>query len=281
MPVNQIICGNSLEVMKQIESNSINAILTSPPYNCGISYDKYKDKMDLSVYKKLMKDILAEGHRILKNGGRAMINVPFACKTESDDSYAYAFPSVIFTQIMEELNYKCVDIMTWYKSKDNIADSLTGNTAWGSWCSASAPRLRAFCECVLVFSKNTYSYPQDDGAESDITAEEFKLATRNAVFIDSHNEIVSYENIILAPAETKAMRRSKHPVPFPEALVARLLKLYTFKNDIVLDPFNGSGTTTSVCKKLGRRYIGIDLSEEYCKTAKNRLRELYAGIDGE
>lgn len=77
------------------------------------------------------------------------------------------------------------------------------------------------------------------------------------------------------------MRTSKHPAPFPEALVARLLKLYTYQNDIVVDIFNGSGTTTSVCRKLNRRYIGIDLSAEYCKVAKNRLREFYTEIEEE
>ena len=276
---NQIINGEAQAVLKTLPENSIHAIVTSPPYNCGIAYDSYKDKMDLNVYKELMQGVMGEAHRVLKSGGRVMVNVPFACKTDNNTNHAYYFPAVLFTQILDELGFLACDILTWYKSKDNVADILVGNTAWGSWRSPSSPRLRAFCESILIFSKDSYEYPNDSGNESDISADESKLATRNAVFIDSHNEIVTYENIIMAKPETKMMRRIKHPAPFPEALVARLLKLYTYPQDIVLDPFNGSGTTTSVCKKLNRQYIGIDLSAEYCKTAKNRLRELSTEID--
>lgn len=192
IPINQIINGETLGVLKTFPDASIDCILTSPPYNCNISYDSYTDRLNLTDYKAMMKGILAECYRTLKDGGRILINTSFACKIETENSSAYAFHSVIFTEICDSIGFKQFDILTWYKSRNNVADALVGNTAWGSWQSPSCPRLRAFCEAVLVFYKGSEQY-KGSGGSSDITAEEFKLATRNAVFIDSHNEIVTYQ----------------------------------------------------------------------------------------
>lgn len=279
LPINTIIQGDSYETLKSFPDSSIDLILTSPPYNCNIKYDNADDNIDLSDYKAQMKAILEQCHRVLKQGGRILINIPFALRIGDEGSGRYLFHSIVFTDLATQVGFREFDMLTWYKSKTNIAQALQGATAWGSWLSPSAPRLRNYAEVVLVFSKDGTKYIGSGSKEYDLNSLEFMEATRNAIFLDSHNEICRYENIILASSENKDHRRNAHPAPFSEALVERLLKLYTYKNDIVLDPFNGSGTTTFVAHRLQRRYVGIDLSESYCKQARNRLRQFFTMED--
>ena len=128
-------------------------------------------------------------------------------------------------------------------------------TAWGSWKSPSMPYLKYTWEFVEIFSKETHK-KTGDSKNIDIIGDEFKKWV--------------YAKWSIAPE--KNMKNFGHPAMFPENLVGRLLKLFSYQNDIILDPFNGAGTTTFVAKKLNRKYLGIDISDEYCKIAKNRIK---------
>ena len=128
-------------------------------------------------------------------------------------------------------------------------------TAWGSWKSPSNPYLKYSWEFIEVFCKGDLKH-EGDSFMADITPEEFKKWV--------------YAKWDIQPEFN--MKKYGHPAMFPEELAERIIKLFSFKQDVVLDPFNGVGTTTSVAKKLSRKFIGIDISEEYCKIAEKRLK---------
>ena len=130
-------------------------------------------------------------------------------------------------------------------------------TAWGSWKSPSNPYLKYTWEFLEIFCKGAL---KKDGVRenADILGDEFKKWV--------------YAKWSIAPERN--MKKYDHPAMFPEDLVDRTLKLFSFKGDAILDPFNGAGTTTAVAKKLNRRYIGIDNSKEYCIKAERRIKEI-------
>ncbi|NMA49095.1 MAG: site-specific DNA-methyltransferase, partial [Tissierellia bacterium] len=129
-------------------------------------------------------------------------------------------------------------------------------SSWGSWKSPSSPYLKYTWEFVEVYCKGDLK-KRGNKENIDITADEFK------------SWVVAKWSI----APERNMKEYGHPAMFPKQLAERVLKLFSYKNDVVLDPFNGAGTTTVVAKKTGRRYLGVDISEEYCKTAQKRIDE--------
>ena len=129
-------------------------------------------------------------------------------------------------------------------------------TAWGSWESPSNPYMKYTWEFLEVFCKGNLK-KEGKNENIDIDAEDFK------------KYVVAKWSI----APERDMKKYGHPAMFPEKLVEKALKLFSFKNDIILDPFNGAGTTSYMAKKLGRHFIGIDISKEYCETAEKRLKD--------
>jgi site-specific DNA-methyltransferase (adenine-specific) len=136
----------------------------------------------------------------------------------------------------------------------NKASSASGSTAWGSWMSATNPVLRDIHEYILVFSKDNYSRPAE-GRESTIRKEDFLEWTKS---------------VWTFPAVSA--RQVGHPAPFPEELPRRLIELYSFRNDVVLDPFCGSGTTCVAAIQAGRHYVGYEIDPGYVALAEERLR---------
>jgi len=134
------------------------------------------------------------------------------------------------------------------------ASSASTSTAWGSWQSASNPTLRDTHEYILVFSKGTFKRKKIEGRESTITKEEFLEFTKSVWGLFS-----------------ESAKKVGHPAPFPVELPYRLIQLYTYSNEVVLDPFLGSGQTALAALKTGRHYVGYELNEEYLALAKNRI----------
>ena len=239
--MNQIICSDALIALKTIERDSIDIILTSPPYNYGMGYDKYQDAENLDDYLKIILNVFVECKRILKPGGRLIINI--------QPNYKQHFPT------HHKITQKMIDVgMIWRGEIVWLKNNIKKLTAWGSWESPSCPYLSYPFEFIEVFSKDTIKH-FGNKEDIDITKDEF----------------IKYVNGHWAITPETAMKEYNHPAMFPEELVERCLKLFSYKNDIVLDPFNGVGTTTFVANKLGRKYIGIDISETYCKVAEERI----------
>jgi len=134
-------------------------------------------------------------------------------------------------------------------------------TAWGSWKSPSMPYLKYTWEFVEVFSKDTHK-KAGDSSKADITGDEFKKWV--------------YAKWSIAPERN--MKEYDHPAMFPKELATRLMKLFSYQDDIVLDPFNGAGTTTLCAVETGRKYIGIDISPKYCKISEKRIKEIPAKL---
>lgn len=240
--INKIHCADSLDIIKKFPDNCIDIVLTSPPYNFGINYENTNDVNIWEDYFDKLFNIFRECVRVLKDSGRIIINVQ---PMFSDYIPTHHLISNFF--LKEGLIWKGEII--WEKNNYNCK-----YCTWGSWKSPSSPYLKYSWEFVEIFCKNSLK-KEGDKNNIDIEAEEFKKLV--------------YGKWSIAPERN--MKKYKHDAMFPEGLVKRLLKLFSYKNDIVLDPFNGAGTTTKVAKQLNRKFIGIDISEEYCKTAINRL----------
>jgi modification methylase len=214
---------------------------TSPPYNVGKDYDT---DASLEEYLALIERVGREVYRVLRPGGRYVINVANLGRKPYIPLHAH------FYRVHEAIGFLPMGEIIWQKGK-----GANGSVAWGSWKSARAPRLRDLHEYLLIFAKGGFTRP--DKGKSDITPEEFMAATLSVWEI--------------APESAK---RVGHPAPFPVALAERVIKLYSYVDDVVLDPFMGSGTTCVAAKKLNRYYVGFDVSTEYCALAEKRLERI-------
>ncbi len=244
--VNKIICGDSESILREFPDNFVDIIITSPPYNFGLEYkdDKNKDAIYWQDYFDRLNRIWKECYRVLKPAGRICVNIQ---PLFSD----YMPTHHIISKQLLELGLLWKAEILWEKHNYNCK-----YTAWGSWRSPSMPYFKYTWEFIEVFCKESHK-KEGNPDKIDITGDEFKKWV--------------YAKWDIAPESN--MKKYNHPAMFPEKLVTRLLKLFSYQNDIVLDPFNGVGTTTLVTYKLGRKYIGIDISEKYCKTAEERLKD--------
>jgi len=237
--LNKIILG-SAENMKEIPNNSVHLMITSPPYNVSKEYD---EDLSLKEYLNLLENSFNETYRVLVNGGRACINVANLGRKP------YIPLSDYISKMMIKIGFNMRGEIIW-----NKAASASPSTAWGSWQSAANPILRDIHEYILVFSKGNYSRLKGT-KENTITKEQFMEWTKSIWTMNA-----------------ESAKRIGHPAPFPEELPYRLIQLYSFKGDIILDPFMGSGTTAVSALKAERKYIGYDISQEYINLANNRLQ---------
>ncbi len=221
-----------------IPDSSVALAFTSPPYNVGKDYD---ENMTLEQYLGLIRAVGAEVYRVLKPGGRYVINVANLGRKPYIPLHAH------FYQVHMEIGFLPMGEIIWQKGR-----GASGSYAWGSWRSARSPRLRDLHEYLLVFSKQTFSRPEK--GESDISADEFMEST-----------------LSVWQVQPESARKVGHPAPFPVDLARRVIRLYSFVGDVVLDPFMGSGTTCVAACQTGRHYLGFDISAEYCRLAEARL----------
>lgn len=238
--LDKIICGDCLEVMRQIPDGTVHLAVTSPPYNLGLDYDNHDDSLAYENYLKWMKEVWIETKRVLVPGGRFALNVaPTSIKDFRPIHHD-------FSNQLREIGMIMRTEILWYKQ------TMGRRTAWGSWKAPSNPHIVPSWEYVLVFCKDSWNLESDE-KEADITSEEFKKFSDGFWYI---------------PPETK---RRGHPSPFPEELIYRLIKFYTYKNNVVLDMFGGTGTVAVVAQKTGRHFIHIDISQKYCEITEQRL----------
>jgi len=231
----------SSESMSELADSSVHLMITSPPYNVSKEYD---EDLTLEEYRALLKRVLRETHRVLVDGGRACVNVANIGRKPYIPIHAFLAMDMI------ELGFAMRGEIIW-----NKGGSAGPSTAWGSWKSATNPTLRDVHEYILIFSKNSYSRP-GDGKKSTIGRDEFLEYTKS---------------IWTFPSESA--RRIGHPAPFPLELPRRLIQLYSFQGDIVLDPFAGSGSTCIAAIQTDRRFVAYEKSSRYARLAEERIRE--------
>ena len=238
------IIPTSAEKMDAIPDNSVHLMVTSPPYNATKEYD---EDLTLDEYLAFLKRVFEETYRVLVPGGRACINVANLGRKP------YLPLTTFITQIMLDIGFLMRGEIIWDK-----AASASPSTAWGSWKSASNPILRDVHEYILIFSKGDY--------KRHLTKKE-KEEKKNSI---SRDEFLEYTKTIWQ-MKAESARRIGHPAPFPQELPARLIALYSFETDIVLDPFMGSGTTAIAALNNKRKYVGFEIMEDYITLAEQRL----------
>lgn len=238
--LDQLYCTSS-EQMSEIPDASIHLMVTSPPYNAKKEYD---DDLSLDEYRELLRNVFAETYKKLVTGGRACINIANLGRKPYIPLHSHIIEDML------EIGYYMRGEIIWDK-----AASAGSSTAWGSWLSAANPVLRDVHEYILIFSKESFSRQRND-KENTISKESFLEWTKS---------VWTFPSV--------SAKRIGHPAPFPEELPHRLIQLYTFKDDVILDPFCGSGTTCLSAVKSNRHYIGYDIEEEYIKLANERISQ--------
>ena len=236
---NQLFTKSS-ELMDELVDNCISLTVTSPPYNIGKDSDE--DLTD-DEYWKMITKVFEEVYRVTESGGRLVVNVANLGRKP------YIPFSKFFIEIITEIGFLMRGEIIWQKSK-----GANANFAWGSWLSASNPVIRDIHEYCLIFSKD--SMKNSSKGESTMEKEEFMEST------------LSIWNI--SPAKAKKIG---HPAPFPVELVKKFINLYSFKNNLILDPFMGSGSTAIASRMLDRDYIGYEINHEYVEIANKRIKE--------
>ncbi|MFX0013890.1 MAG: DNA-methyltransferase [Promethearchaeota archaeon] len=232
---------SSSELMEELPDTSVHLMITSPPYNVGKEYD---NNYTLVEYLELLKRVFIEVKRVLVPGGRACINIANLGRKPYIPLHSFLI------DIMFELEFLMRGEIIWDKSA-----SAGASTAWGSWMSPTNPSLRDVHEYILVFSKDTYNREKSN-RKSTITRDEFLELTKS-----------------IWKFPTESAKRIGHPAPFPIELPYRLIQLYTHNNEIILDPFIGSGQTAIAAIKADRQYIGYEVEKEYVELAENRIAE--------
>ena len=237
--LNKLYCKSS-ERMDEIPDTSVHLMITSPPYNVGKEYD---DNLTLDEYLELLTSVFSETYKKLVTGGRACINIANLGRKPYIPIHAMVI------EIMLSLGFLMRGEIIWDKSA-----SAGGSCAWGSWMSASNPVLRDYHEYILVFSKESYSKNKLQAKKDTIAKDDFIQWTKSIWTFPAVNA-----------------KKIGHPAPFPIELPHRLINLYSYEGDVILDPFCGSGTTCIAAIQNNRNYIGYDINQNYIDLAQNRI----------
>lgn len=248
--------------LRFLPDRSIQLVVTSPPYNLGKDYGTARDDATYQAYLDWVAGWAREVQRVLEPGGRLCLNIPIDINlsfAEGGRQRTGKRPVLAdFTQLLVSgLGFVYNTTILW------LERNVSKRTAWGSWLSASDPWVNTAAEAILVLSHGQ-RVRNGKGKTSDVERDEFMEWTLGIWEFSGQNPT-----------------QYGHPAPFPEELPRRLIKLFSFREDVVLDPFLGSGTTCLVAKTLGRRCVGVDINPQYCEVAGNRCRQgTLSGLEG-
>jgi len=262
--INTVINGDCVEVMKELPEGSIDLIVTSPPYGVNIAYDVHDDDMEISEYLEFSRKWLTEAYKVLKDDGRIALNIPYEINRQSKGGRIF-FVSEVY-QVMKEIGFKFFGVVDL--EEDSPHRSKT--TAWGSWMSPSSPYIYNPKECVILAYKKVHikkvkGEPQWKG-EPTVTEE----GKNKMVYQEEDKK--EFMELVFGQWKYFADTRSLTKATFSMDIPTKAIKILSYKNDIVLDPFNGSGTSCVAAEILDRRWIGIELSPNYAEIARQRIQ---------
>ncbi len=240
----KLLHNDFLRVNLEDIKGKVNLIVTSPPYNVGIEYGNINDSLGYEEYLHFTEKYLRKFYDILADDGRVCLNIPLD-KNKGGLQSVYA--DVV--KIAKDAGLKYQSTIVWNEQ------NISRRTAWGSWLSASAPYVIAPVEMIVLLYKKQWK--RKEKGKSTVSREEF---------IEWTNGMWTF------PGENR--KALGHPAPFPLELPFRCIKLFSYKDDLVLDPFVGSGTTMVACKMLNRQGLGIDIDRSYLEIAVSRLKEV-------
>jgi len=225
-----------------IQENSVDLIVTSPPYNVDIQYNSYDDTMPYEIYLEFTQKWLEKAYQLTKEDGRFCLNIPLDKNKGGQQS---VFADIV--TIAKKIGWKYHSAIVWNEQ------NISRRTAWGSWLSATAPFVIAPVEMIVILYKKRWR--KSSGSRiSDISRDDF---------MDWTNGVWNFSG--------ESKKKVGHPAPFPVELPKRCIKLFTFAGDLVLDPFLGSGSTLIACALTNRAGIGVEIDRNYCEIAKRRL----------
>ena len=268
LETNKIINGDCVKVMASLPESCVDLIVTSPPYNVGIDYDSYNDRQSMEDYWQFTKDWLSESYRILKDDGRIAVNIPYEVNVQ-DRGGRILFMSE-FYQIMKNLGFKFFGLVDLNEQSPHRSKT----TAWGSWMSPSAPYIYNPKECVILGYKKNHikkvkGEPQWKGELVDLEQEDGTVKQKMMYQEEDKKEFMS---LVYGQWEYFADTKQQTKATFSMDIPMKAIKILTYRNDLILDPFTGSGTSLVAAEVSGRRWLGIELSENYTKVAKERVQ---------
>lgn len=241
----ELYAGDARRPLECADLDDVDITVTSPPYRLGKSYGEgHDDAMPYVDYLEWSHHWLESTYAITSYGGRLCLNVPL--DTSYGSEQRPVGPDLL--DIARSAGWQYFTTIVWNEG------NISRRTAWGSWMRASAPYVTAPVELVYVLYKGDRWKREPDGRTSTISAEDFKAWTLG---------LWSF------PGESA--KRIGHPAPFPEELPRRLISLFSFAEDVIFDPFVGSGTTSKVANELGRHSVGLDIERDHLRTATIRL----------
>ena len=264
----KIINGDCIEVMKNLPEGSVDLVVTSPPYNCGIKYDMHIDNLPMDQYWDWTREWLKETYRLIKDDGRVSINIPYEVNVQ--DRGGRVFFVSEFYQIMKEVGFKFFGIVDL--EEDSPHRSKT--TAWGSWMSPSSPYIYNPKECVILAYKKQHikkvkGQPEWKGESTEIEQEDGTLKKK---IVYEEKDKKEFMELVFGQwnyfADTKSLTKATFSMDIP----TKAIKILSYKNDVILDPFAGSGTSMVSAEILDRRWLGIELSPNYCDVARGRVQ---------
>jgi site-specific DNA-methyltransferase (adenine-specific) len=264
----KIINGDCIDEMSKLPESSVDLIVTSPPYNVGIDYDTHIDTMSMEDYWEFTKKWLTESFKVLKDDGRIAVNIPYEVNVQ-DRGGRVLFMSE-FWSVMKEVGFKFYGLV----DLDENSPHRSKTTAWGSWMSPSSPYIYNPKECVILAYKKdrikkVKGEPQWKGELVDLEQEDGTIKQKMMYQEKDKKEFMS---LVYGQWEYFADTKQQTKATFSMDIPMNAIKILTYKNDIVLDPFTGSGTSLVAAEVSGRRWLGIELSDNYVKVAKERVQ---------
>jgi site-specific DNA-methyltransferase (adenine-specific) len=267
--IGKVVNGDCREVMKTMEEGCVDLIVTSPPYGVGIAYDVHDDDMLIEEYLKFTEEWMTEAFRVLKDDGRIAINIPYEINRQAKGGRVFMVSEV--WQIMKKIGYKFFGVV----DLEEESPHRSRTTAWGSWMSPSAPYIYNPKECVILAYKKKHikivkGKPEWESWTEQVPDEKTEGLFKNKTMYTEKDKR-EFIDLVFGQwnyfADTKSMTKATFSMDIP----TKAIKILTYKNDIVMDPFAGSGTSLVAAETLGRRWIGVELSPNYSEVAKKRV----------
>ena len=266
--INKVINGDCIEVMKEMPESFVDLIVTSPPYGVNIAYDTHNDDMEINQYLEFTRNWMSEAYKVLKDDGRIALNIPYEINRQEKGGRIFLVSEVY--QVMKEIGFKFYGIVDL--EEDSPHRSKT--TAWGSWMSPSSPYIYNPKECVILAYKKHHikkvkGESQWKGVPTQIEQEDGTFKTKVVYQEEDKREFME---LVFGQWKYLNDSRPMTKATFSMDIPTKAIKILTYKNDIVLDPFNGSGTSCVAAETLDRRWIGIELSPNYTEIARQRIQ---------
>ena len=266
--INTVINGDSVQVMREMPKSFVDLIVTSPKYNVGIDYDSCDDRMSMEDYWEWTEEWLTQAFKVLKDDGRVAINIPYEVNVQ-DRGGRILFMSE-FWSIMKKVGFQFYGLV----DLDENSPHRSKTTAWGSWMSPSSPYIYNPKECVILAYKKdrikkVKGEPQWVGEIIDVEQEDGTVKKKTIYQEEDKKEFMS---LVYGQWEYFADTKQQTKATFSMDIPMKAIKILTYKNDVVLDPFAGSGTSLVAAVMSDRRWLGIELSSNYCEVARKRVQ---------